>query len=51
MLRVNLLLIENDSPHPIFKISGKGRDFLRAYEDLKALMKQTTSPQFMSKYS
>jgi predicted transcriptional regulator len=51
MLGAKLLLIENNSPHPLFRISGKGRDFLKAYEDLKTLMKQTSSPQVMSKYS
>jgi predicted transcriptional regulator len=33
-----LLLIETYNPHPLFRISGKGRDFLKAYKDLKALM-------------
>jgi predicted transcriptional regulator len=39
MLDARLLLIENDGSHPLFRISGKGRDFLKAYEGLKTLMK------------
>jgi predicted transcriptional regulator len=38
MLDAKLLLIENNNPHLLFRISGKGRDFLKAYESLKTLM-------------
>jgi len=38
MLGAKLLLTENDGSHPVFRISGKGRDFLRAYEGLMTLM-------------
>jgi hypothetical protein len=39
MLGARLLLIEGNSPYPVFRISGKGRDFVKAYESLKSLMK------------
>jgi predicted transcriptional regulator len=38
MLGAKLLLIEDDGLHPLFRISSKGRYFLKAYEDLKSLM-------------
>jgi predicted transcriptional regulator len=38
MLGANLLLIENNGGHLLFRISGKGRDFLKAYQSLKSLM-------------
>lgn len=38
MLSAKLLLIENNGPHLLFRISGKGRDFLKVYESLKTLM-------------
>jgi predicted transcriptional regulator len=38
MLGAKLLLIENSGPQLLFRISGKGRDFLKAYENLKRLM-------------
>jgi predicted transcriptional regulator len=38
VLGARLLLIENDGSHPVFRISGKGRDFLKAYEGLMTLM-------------
>jgi len=37
-LNTRLLVVENDQPHILFKTSGKGRTFLKAYENLKALM-------------
>jgi hypothetical protein len=40
MLSAQLLLIENNGPHLLFRISGKGKDFLKAYESLKSLMEQ-----------
>jgi len=38
MLGARLLLIENAGPHLLFRISGKGKDFLKVYEGLKSLM-------------
>ena len=38
ILQTKLVLIEDDGPHPMFRISGKGRRFLRAFESLKDLM-------------
>jgi predicted transcriptional regulator len=38
MLGAKLLLIENDGSRLLFRISGKGRDFMKAYESLKSLM-------------
>ena len=38
ILEARLLFVENDGPHLLFKISGKGRSFLKAYESLKTLM-------------
>jgi predicted transcriptional regulator len=38
MLGAKLLLIDNNDSHPLFRISGKGKDFLKAYEGLKNLM-------------
>jgi len=38
MLGAKLLLIENNGPHLLFRISGKGKDLLKAYESLKTLM-------------
>ena len=39
MLDARLLLIERYNPHPQFRISDKGKDFLKAYEGLKTLLK------------
>jgi predicted transcriptional regulator len=39
MLDAKLLLIERYNPHPQFRVSGKGKDFLKAYEGLKTLLK------------
>jgi len=38
ILEARLLFIESDGAHLLFKISGKGKSFLKAYESLKALM-------------
>jgi predicted transcriptional regulator len=38
VLGARLLVIENDGSHPRFRISSKGKYFLKAYEDLKTLM-------------
>ena len=39
ILEARLLFVESDGPHFLFKISGKGKSFLKTYESLKALMK------------
>jgi predicted transcriptional regulator len=39
VLRARLLFVESDGSHVLFRISGKGKSFLKAYESLKALMK------------
>jgi len=39
ILKARLLFVESDGPHLLFKISGKGKSFLKAYESLKALLK------------
>ena len=38
MLGANLLLVENNNEDVMFRISSKGRYFIKAYEDLKSLM-------------
>jgi predicted transcriptional regulator len=38
MLGARLLLIENSGPHLLFRISSKGKTFLKTYEDLKTLI-------------
>ncbi|MDH5374893.1 MAG: hypothetical protein OEZ21_08540 [Candidatus Bathyarchaeota archaeon] len=38
ILRAKLLVVENDGTKFLFKISRKGRSFLKSYESLKALM-------------
>jgi len=38
VLTTRLLMVENDESHILFRISGKGRKFLRAYQGLKILM-------------
>ena len=38
ILGAKLLVVENDGPNLLFKISRKGRSFLRSYQGLKALM-------------
>jgi len=38
ILGARLLFVENDGPRFLFRISGKGRSFLKVYESLKALM-------------
>ena len=39
ILKARLIFVESDGPHLLFKISGKGKSFLKAHESLKALMK------------
>jgi len=39
ILKARLIQVQGDNPHLCFRISGKGRRFLKAYESLKALMK------------
>jgi len=39
ILEARLLFVESDGPHLLFKISGKGKSFLKAYESLKTLIK------------
>ena len=38
ILKARLIFVESDGPHLLFKISGKGKSFLEAYESLKVLM-------------
>ena len=38
ILRAKLLIVENDGPDILFKISRKGRSFLKSYNSLKALI-------------
>jgi len=38
MLGARLLQIQNDGSHLLFRISDKGRDFLKVYEGLKNLI-------------
>jgi predicted transcriptional regulator len=38
MLGAKLLLIENNGADVMFRISGKGKDFVKAYERLKSLL-------------
>jgi len=38
ILKARLLFVESDGPRLLFKISGKGKSFLKIYESLKALM-------------
>ena len=38
LLHANLILIENDRQSVLLKVSRKGKDFLRAYDDIKAMM-------------
>jgi len=38
ILEARLLFVESDGPHLLFKISDKGKSFLKAYESLKTLM-------------
>lgn len=39
ILRAKLLVVEDDGADLLFKISRKGKSFLRSYQSLKALMK------------
>jgi len=38
ILKARLIQVQDDNPHLCFRISGKGRRFLKSYESLKALM-------------
>ena len=38
LLEANLLLIENQPRYPLLRVSGKGKDFLKAYDSMKTLM-------------
>ena len=38
ILKARLIQVQGDNPHLCFRISGKGRRFLKAYKSLKALM-------------
>jgi len=38
ILKARLVQVQGDNPHLCFRISGKGRKFLKCYESLKALM-------------
>jgi len=38
ILEAELLTVENNGPHLIFKTSRKGKSFLKTYNSLKALM-------------
>ena len=48
MLGANLLLSENDGPHPVFRISDKGRDLLKAYEGLMTMIEETSPSLFVA---
>lgn len=51
MLGANLLLIENDGPRLLFRISDKGREFVKAYEELMTMIEATSPSLVLSKYS
>ena len=38
IVKAKLIQVQGDNPHLCFRISGKGRKFLKVYESLKALM-------------
>lgn len=38
LLRANLLSIESDRRYPLIRVSSKGKDFLKAYDDIKTMM-------------
>ena len=38
LLEANLLLIDNDCPHFLFRVSSKGKNFLKAYNSMKTLI-------------
>jgi len=38
LLKANLLLIENDSRSFLFRVSGKGKDFLKAYNNVMTML-------------
>jgi predicted transcriptional regulator len=43
MLDAKLLHIDNNHRHPLFKISDKGRYFLKIYESLKILIEDSSN--------
>lgn len=38
LLKANLLLTENDSRSNLFTVSGKGKDFLKAYNNVMTML-------------
>jgi predicted transcriptional regulator len=38
LLETNLLLIDNNRQYSLFRVSNKGKDFLKAYKSMKTLM-------------
>ena len=38
MLKANLLFAEIDSGHLLLKVTGKGKDFLKAYNGVKTML-------------
>ena len=38
LLETNLLLSDNDRQYSLFRVSSKGKDFLKAYNSMKTLM-------------
>ena len=38
MLKANLLSIQNDSRFPLFRVSGKGKYFLKAYNSMMNIL-------------
>jgi len=38
LLQANLLLIENNRRSLLLRVSGKGKDFLKAYSDVKTML-------------
>lgn len=38
ILKKRLLMVENDGPNLLFRISDKGKNFLKSYKSLRALM-------------
>jgi len=38
ILKKRLLMVENDGPNLLFRISDKGKNFLKSYKSLRDLM-------------
>jgi len=38
LLKANLLLIENDHPSLLLRVSGKGKDFLKTYNSVMSML-------------